>query len=337
MPDRPRIFMMTDMHEDGMRLLHEAGEVVMTSSLEPDVLHREVAGADAIVTRTYGRIDSALLDAAGSQLKVVGRHGVGVDHVDVPAATERGILVVSTPGANKEAVAEHVFAFMIGLSKHFPKQMKALIEGRFMDRTKQMGRDIQGKTIGIVGFGNVGREVGRIAHAAFGMKVLYNDIAPAPPEIEAKAGASGCSDFEKTLREADYVTMHVPLDASTRRMIDHQAIALMKPDAILINTCRGPVVDEAAVAEALDAGRLWGYGADVFTDEPPADDHPLIGRDDVMLTPHSAAQTIESLKNMATWVAEDVVRVLRGEAPRRPYNDPEAVSLHRASRFEVSE
>lgn len=332
MPDRPRIFMMTDMHEDGMRLLHEAGEVVMTSSLEPDILHREVAGADAIVTRTYGRIDAALMDAAGPRLKVVGRHGVGVDHVDVPAATERGILVVSTPGANKEAVAEHVFAFMIGLSKHFPKQMKALIEGRFMDRTKEMGRDIKGKTLGIVGFGNVGREVGRIAHAAFGMKVLYNDIVPAPPEIEAEAGVNGCSDFETTLREADYVTMHVPLDAKTKRMIDRQAIALMKPDAILINTCRGPVVDETAVAEALDANRLWGYGADVFTDEPPADDHPLIGRDDVMLTPHSAAQTIESLRNMATWVAEDVVRVLRGEPPLRPYNDPKAVSSNRSRR-----
>ncbi len=201
-----------------------------------------------------------------------------------------------------------------------------------MDRTKEMGRDIKGKTLGIVGFGNVGREVGRIAHAAFGMKVLYNDIVPAPPEIEAEAGVNGCSDFETTLREADYVTMHVPLDAKTKRMIDRQAIALMKPDAILINTCRGPVVDETAVAEALDANRLWGYGADVFTDEPPADDHPLIGRDDVMLTPHSAAQTIESLRNMATWVAEDVVRVLRGEPPLRPYNDPKAVSSNRSRR-----
>jgi D-3-phosphoglycerate dehydrogenase len=323
--------MMTHMHEDGMRLLHEAGEVVMTSSLDREVLLREVAGADAIVTRTYGTIDAALLDAAGPRLKVVGRHGVGVDHVDVPAATERGILVVSTPGANKEAVAEHVFAFMIGLSKHFPLQMESLREGRFMDRTRHMGRDIFGRTIGIVGFGNVGRVVGKIAHAAFSMRVLYNDVVAIPSEAEAAAGASRV-DFETALREADYVTMHVPLDESTRGMIDRRALSLMKPGAILINTCRGPVVDESAVAEALDAGQLWGYGADVFAEEPPPDDHPLIGRTDVMLTPHSAAQTIESLRNMATWVAEDVVRVLRGEPALRPYNDPEAVSVNRARR-----
>ncbi|RUL81743.1 hydroxyacid dehydrogenase [Tautonia sociabilis] len=332
MPDRPRIFMMTHMHEDGMRLLHQAGEVVMASSLERETLLREVAGADAIVTRTYGTIDATLLDAAGPGLKVVGRHGVGVDHVDVPAATERGILVVSTPGANKEAVAEHVFAFMIGLSKHFPLQMKALAEGRFMDRTQQMGRDIKGKTIGIIGFGNVGRVVGKIAHAAFGMRVLYNDIVPIPAEAEVAAHATRV-DFETALREADYVTLHVPLDASTRGMIDRRALSLMKPDAILINTCRGPVVDEQAVAEALDAGRLWGYGADVFAQEPPPADHPLIGRLDVMLTPHSAAQTVESLVNMATWVAEDVARVLRGEPPLRPYNDPAAVAAHRERRL----
>ncbi|QDV32756.1 hydroxyacid dehydrogenase [Tautonia plasticadhaerens] len=331
MADRPRIFMMTTMHEDGMRLLHEAGEVVMTPSLDRAVLLEGVAGADAIVTRTYGTIDAELLDAAGPRLRVVGRHGVGVDHVDVPAATERGILVVSTPGANKEAVAEHVFAFMIGLSKHFPLQMASLREGRFMDRTKHMGRDIFEKTIGIVGFGNVGRVVGRIAHAAFSMRVLYNDIVPAPEDVENAAGALRV-DFETALLEADYVTMHVPLDEGTRGMIDRRALSLMRPDAILINTCRGPVVDERAVAEALDAGKLWGYGADVFAEEPPPADHPLIGRPDVMLTPHSAAQTVESLRNMATWVAEDVSRVLRGDPPLRPYNDPETVSANRSRR-----
>ena len=333
MAERPRIFMMTTMHDIGMRLLRDAGDVVMTTSLEPEVLHREVLGADAIVTRTYGAIDADLLDAAGPKLRVVGRHGVGVDHVDVPAATSRGVMVVSTPGANKEAVAEHVVAFMIGLSKHFPRQMAALVEGRFMDRTAHMGRDIRGKTIAVVGFGNVGREVARIAYAAFDMRVLYVDVIAPPPEAEDVAAALRV-DFETALREADYVTLHVPLDDSTRRMIDRRALELMKPDAILINTCRGPVVDEHAVAEALDAERLWGYGADVFEVEPPPSDHPLIGRPDVMLTPHSAAQTVESLVNMAAWVAEDVVRVLRDEPPLRPYNDPLEVLANRARRAE---
>jgi len=332
MSARPTIYCMTTMHEDGLRILHDAGAVVMASALDPETLHREVVGAEAIVTRTYGRIDAALMDRAGPGLKVVGRHGVGVDHVDVPAATERGVLVVSTPGANRQSVAEHTFAFMIGLSKHFPKQAEALLAGRFMDRTKWRGRDIQGKTLGIVGFGNVGRVVGRIAHRAFDMNVLYVDIVAPPPEAAAAAAAERV-DLETVLRASDYLTLHVPLDDSTRKMIDAQAIAKMKPDAILINTCRGPVVDEAAVALALDEGRLWGYGADVFDEEPPPSDHPLIGRTDVMLTPHSAAQTEESLRNMATWVAEDVARVLRGEPALRPFNDPAAVAERRRARL----
>jgi phosphoglycerate dehydrogenase-like enzyme len=163
------------------------------------------------------------------------------------------------------------------------------------------------------------------------MRVLYNDILAPPAEAEARAAARRV-EFEDLLRESEYVTLHVPLDDSTRGLIDRQALALMRPDAILINTCRGPVVDEPAVAAALDARRLWGYGADVFAVEPPPADHPLIGRDDVMLTPHSAAQTIESLRNMAGWIAEDVLGVLRGEAPRNPVNDPAEVAANRRRR-----
>ena len=135
--------------------------------------------------------------------------------------------------------------------------------------------------------------------------------------------------MDELLASSEYVTLHVPLDSSTRGMIDREALAKMRPDAILINTCRGPVVVESAVAEALDAGRLWGYGADVFEVEPPPPGHPLIGRADVMLTPHSAAQTVEGLRNMATWIAQDVLGVLRGEAPRNPVNDPALVLANR--------
>jgi len=131
------------------------------------------------------------------------------------------------------------------------------------------------------------------------------------------------------VESSDYVTMHVPLDSSTRGMIDREALGLMRPQTILINTSRGPVVDEAAVAEALDAGRLWGYGADVFAEEPPPAEHPLIGRHDVMLTPHSAAQTEEGLRNMATMIAQDVVSVLQGVPPLNPVNDPFQVEHQR--------
>jgi phosphoglycerate dehydrogenase-like enzyme len=274
-------------------------------------------------------VDAELLDAA-PRLRVVGRHGVGYDHIDVPAATARGVVVVTTPGANTESVAQHAFAMMIGLSKHFPEQQRALIEGRYHDRTKFRGRDLTGRSLGIIGFGRIGSRVGAIARVAFGMDVRYNDIAEIDPELVARAGATRLS-FEALLETCEYVTMHVPLDASTRRMIDRTAIAGMRPDAILINTCRGPVVEEQAVADALDSGRLYGYGADVYEVEPPPPDHPLIGRrGNVMLTPHSAAQTAESLMNMATWMAEDVARVLRGETPKHPVNSLDEVTNSRA-------
>ncbi len=331
MPDRPILYCMTMMHESGMDLLHEAGEVRMASALDPETLRREVVEADAIVTRTHGDIDAALMDCA-PRLVVIGRHGVGYDQIDIAAATERGIQVLTTPGANVEAVAEHALAFMIGLSKHFPQQMAALGSGHYHNRTKWMGRDLTGRTLGIIGFGRIGKRVGALCHQAFGMKVLYNDIVEIPPEAETAAGARRV-DLEELLAESEYVTLHVPLDPSTRRLIDRAALSKMKPETILINTCRGPVVDAAAVAEALDAGRLWGYGADVFDVEPPPPDHPLVGRPDVMLTPHSAAQTIESLRNMASWVAEDVIGYLRGKPPQRPVNDPITVMVNRKKKI----
>jgi D-3-phosphoglycerate dehydrogenase len=326
MAGRPIILSLTSMRESGLNRLREGGELRMASSLEPEVLYREIADADALVIRTAGTIDAALMDHA-PKLRVIGRHGVGYDQVDVPAATERGIQVVYTPGANTQGVAEHVFAMMIGVSKHFPGQMKALVEGRYNERTKLVGRDIAGKTLGIVGFGRIGKRVGAIAHAGFGMKVLYSDIIPMPLEAEAAAGATRVT-FDELLTHSDFVTLHVPLDASTRGMIGREALGTIKPGAVLINTCRGPVVDEPAVLEALESGRLFGYAADVFTVEPPPGDHPLIGRSDLnlMLTPHSAAQTVESLTNMANEVAEDVVGVLEGRAPINPVNDPATVA-----------
>ncbi len=328
MPERPIILSLTSMREEGMGLLREAGELRMASALDPATLHREIRDADALVIRTAGTIDAALMDHA-PRLRVVGRHGVGYDQVDVPAATERGIQVVYTPGANTEAVAEHAIAFLIGLSKHFPQQSRALAEGRYNDRTKLVGRDLLGRTLGIIGFGRIGRRLGELAHAGLRMRVLYNDIVAAPAEVEARAGATRVG-LEQLLAESEYVTLHVPLDASTRRMINRDSLSKVRPGAILINTCRGPVVDEQAVAEALDSGRLAGYGADVFDVEPPPADHPLIGRpDNVLFTPHSAAQTVESLINMSRGVAEDVIGVLRGELPRNPVNDPAEVADRR--------
>jgi len=325
MARRPIILSLMNMHESGMRLLRASAEVRMASAVDPATLQREVVGADALIVRTGGEVDAALLDC-GKDLQVVGR--LGYDQLDVEAATERGIQVVYTPGANTESVCEHVFAMMIGLSKHFPRMTAELAAGNYLFRTKMTGRDIFGRTLGILGFGRIGRRVGEVAHTAFKMKVLYNDIVPIPPEAEARAAARRAS-FEEVLEASQYVTLHVPLDASTWHMIDHAALARMRPDAILINCARGSVVVESAVAEALDAGRLWGYASDVFEVEPPPADHPLIGRPDVLLTPHSAAQTVEGLSNMASGIAQDVLGVLLGEPPRNPVNDPSLVNANR--------
>jgi phosphoglycerate dehydrogenase-like enzyme len=324
---RPIILSLTDMHESGLSLLRAAGDLRMASATDPVTLRREVVDADALIIRTGGVVDATLMDH-GKHLKVVGRHGVGYDAIDVPAATERGIQVVYTPGANTQSVAEHVFAMMIGLSKHFRRMGLALVTGDYFARTKYTGRDLFGRTLGIIGFGRIGRRVGEMAKAGFGMKVLYNDIVPAPPEVEAKAGAKRVS-FEELLRESEYVTLHVPLDSSTRAMINRNALALMRQNAILINACRGPVVVENDIADALDSNQLWGYGGDVFEEEPPPLDHPLIGRTDVIVTPHSAAQTVESLANMASWVSRDIIGVLNGEPPRNPVNDPAEVNARR--------
>ena len=181
MPERPILLSLTTMHQAGLQILNEATELRMASALDPATLQREVVGADALIIRTGGVVDAALLDR-GEKLRVVGRHGVGYDQIDVAAATARGVQVVYTPGANTQSVAEHVFALMIGISRHFPRMSAGLLAGNYHVRTSMTGREIAGKTLGIVGFGRIGRLVGEIAHRGFGMKVLYHDIVPAPPK-----------------------------------------------------------------------------------------------------------------------------------------------------------
>lgn len=328
MSDRPIVLMLTSMDEAGLRIVGEAAELRMVDPKDRAAVEAAAKDADAIITRTAGKVDAQVLDW-GPKLRVVGRHGVGFDHIDIPAATARGIQVVYTPGANTQDVVEHVVAMMIGLSKHFPIMMKELEAGNYAARTSMKGREIQGRTLGIVGFGRIGKRLGETCRLAFGMRVLYHDVVQAPEDAELRAGAVRVG-YEELLRQSDYVSLHVPLDASTRRMMDRAALAHVNEGCILINTCRGPVVDEEAVADALDARLLWGYGADVFDVEPPPPDHPLIGRRDVMLTPHSAAQTEEGLRNMATMVARDVVNVLSGRRPDNPVNDPIEVERIRA-------
>src|SRR3984957_17331585 len=188
MNHRPIILSLTNMHANGLALLRAASELQMASALDPATLQREIVGADGLIIRTGGVVDAALLEK-GDKLKVVGRHGVGYDQIDVDAATGRGVQVVYTPGANTQSVAEHVFALMIGISRHFPRMSAGLLAGNYHVRTSMTGREIAGKTLGIIGFGRIGRLVGEISHRGFGMKVLYHDIIPAPPEVEERSSA----------------------------------------------------------------------------------------------------------------------------------------------------
>ncbi|MCY2934085.1 MAG: hydroxyacid dehydrogenase [Planctomycetota bacterium] len=328
---KPVILSLTKMHEAGLGLLREAGNLKMSSGWDQATICREIPGADALVIRTQGEINAAVMDAAGPSLKVIGRHGVGFDHVDIDAATERGIQVVYTPGANLESVAEHAISMMIALSKFFMPSIEALKQGDYFARTKWMGRDIKGRSLGIIGFGRIGKRLGEIAYQAFDMKVQYTDIMDMPKHATERAGGAQRVDLDTLLATSEFISLHVPLDSSTRKLINRETLAKIRPDCILLNTCRGPVVDELAVAEALDESRLFGYGADVYEVEPPpVPGHPLIGRtDNVILTPHNAAQTEESLINMAQWMAEDVLRVLKGQQPRYPVNNPQAVAAAR--------
>ena len=325
---KPNIFSLTKMHEAGLGLLRQFGDLRMSTGYDHATICREIPGAEALVIRTQGEINAAVMDAAGPSLKVIGRHGVGFDHVDIDAATERGIQVVYTPGANLESVAEHALSMMIALSKHFMPSIEALRQGDYFARTQWMGRDIKGKTLGIIGFGRIGKRLGEIAFQAFDMKVQYTDIIDMPEHAIQRAGGAKRVDLDTLLATSQYISLHVPLDGSTRKLINRETLAKVRPDCILLNTCRGPVVDEAAVAEALDQNRLYGYGADVYEVEPPdVATHPLIRRtDNVILTPHNAAQTEESLINMAQWMAEDVIRVLQGQPPQYPVNNPAAVA-----------
>ena len=188
MNHRPILLSLTTMHKDGLQYLEGSDGAADGQCTRSGDLAARDRRCDALIIRTGGVVDAALLDR-GDKLKVVGRHGVGYDQIDVDAATARGIQVVYTPGANTQSVAEHVFALMIGLSRHFPRMSAGLIAGNYHVRTSLTGREIAGKTLGIIGFGRIGRLVGEIGHRGFGMKILYHDIVPAPPEVEARSNA----------------------------------------------------------------------------------------------------------------------------------------------------
>jgi lactate dehydrogenase-like 2-hydroxyacid dehydrogenase len=285
--------------------------------LPVDELFAAVAGADAAVTLLHDRVDDAFLDAAGPGLRIVANVAVGYDNVDVPACARRGVLVTNTPGVLTEATADIAFALILISTRRLGEAERLVRSGETWSWSMffHLGTGIQGKTLGIVGLGQIGRATARRARA-FGMSIAYTGRRRAGSEAEAELEASFLP-LDELLATADVVSLHCPLSAETRHLIGPRELALMKPAAFLVNTTRGPVVDEAALVDALAGGTIAGAGLDVFEHEPVV--HPgLLELENAVLLPHLGSATIETRTAMGLLAARNVVAVLGGGEPLTP-------------------
>ena len=241
--------------------------------------------------------------------RIICKQGVGYDSVDIVAAKQHGIVVCRTPGVNRDAVAEMALALGLAAARRVVEVDRRIRAGEKVARPDFLALETEGKTVGVIGVGNIGSRVARKWASAFNARVIGYDPYVADFSFEKK------STLDELLREADLVTLHVPLTDETRRMIGAREIALMKRNAVLVNTCRGGVVDEAALYEAMKAGHLFGAGLDVWDVEPPPKNHPLLTLPNVIATPHAAGNTFETQARSALWVAQQVVDVLQGKPP----------------------
>lgn len=299
-------------HADGIKQLEAEARVLVTDETSEEGMVRAAKEADAILFRIVPAVTLSLM-AACPRLKCVGRHGVGLDTVDLSAATELGIAVVHAPGSNSDSVAEHAMMLILACAK------KAIVIDRMTraaDWSPSRWRgiiEIKGKTLGIVGVGDIGRRVARMG-AAFGLRVVGYDKYVAADELRAR-GVEPMPDLASVLRQADIVTCHTPLTTETRHMIDAAAIAQMKDGVIFVNTSRGPTQDERALFEALTRGKIGAAGLDVWEEEPVHRDHPLLNLESVVTSSHIAGVSEESYRAMAMQVTAEMLRVLRGERP----------------------
>ena len=289
--------------------------VVIEATPDSPEFNAALPEVEGMVVRTYTKVNAALLSRA-PKLKVVGRGGVGIENIDVKACRASGVEVVYTPDANTLAVGDFVIGYALQLLRPWaffkdrayePKEFKSI-------RDTQRGVQLNELTIGILGMGRVGRRVGKIAANGFGMRVIYNDLLDVKAHLGFEATAV---DKETLFREADIVSLHVDMKAGNENLVGPALLSLMKPTAILINTSRGEALDDVALAEALREKRIAGAAIDVFDPEPPKSDYPLLGLENVLLTPHMAARTHTAIENMS-WVVRDVVEVLHGRAPKCP-------------------
>ena len=302
--------------QDGLERLRERAHVDVCEGLSPQDLIACVGAYDALVVRSRTKVTAEVLQA-GTKLQVVGRAGSGVDNIDVEAATRRGVVVVNAPNGNVVAVAEHVFGLLLCLARHIPAADAAVKAGGW-PKAGMMGWELRGKTLGIVGLGRIGTAVARRG-AAFEMRLVAYDPFVSV-EHAARLGVE-LTSLEDVLRQSDVVTIHIPGSSRTRGLIDAEKLALMKPTAHIVNCARGGVVDEAALQQALEEGRLGGAALDVFAHEPPGVS-PLVTSPKTVCTPHLGASTEEAQRTCALDVAEEVLAVLEGRPTRYPVNVP---------------
>ena len=313
---RPRVLVCDEIAEDGLRLFAGTADVEVRTGLKGDDLLAAVADCDAIVVRSQTKVGAEVI-AAAKRLRVIGRAGVGVDNIDVPAATARGIVVVNSPMAVNVAAAEHALALMFALARNVPQGDASLRDGRW-ERTKYMGVELRGRTLGVIGLGNIGSEFARRG-AALEMRVLgYDPYVSA--EVASRLGVE-LTDVDTILAESDFVSVHVPLTPATRGLIGERELAKAKPGVRLINCARGGIIDEAALLAALNDGRVAGAALDVFTQEPPIG-NPLVGHPKVIATPHLGASTEEAQVGAAIEVAQQVIAVLAGQPAKYAVNVP---------------
>jgi D-3-phosphoglycerate dehydrogenase len=301
----------------GIDILSQVATVDVKIGLSPEQLVQLIPDYDALMIRSGSRITKEIIEA-GHQLKIIGRAGVGVDNVDVNAATRQGIVVVNSPEGNTIAAAEHALAMMLALSRHIPDANASVKRGEW-DRKTFVGTEVYKKTLGVVGLGKIGSHVATAAKA-MGMKLLAYD----PFISNERAEQLGCRlvEMDILIQEADYITMHIPKTPETANLINAAALAKMKPNARIINCARGGIIDEAALAEALKAGKIGGAALDVYDNEPLGDS-PLksLGKE-IILTPHLGASTAEAQVNVAIDVAEQIRDVLLGLPARSAVNIP---------------
>ncbi|KAH8722938.1 D-isomer specific 2-hydroxyacid dehydrogenase [Phaeosphaeriaceae sp. PMI808] len=318
---KPKILIPEKVSPDGLALLRDSFEVDERKGLSAEELKSIIGEYEALIVRSETKVTADLLNAA-KKLKVVARAGVGVDNVDVQSATTLGIIVVNSPSGNINAAAEHTIALMMAVARNIGDAAQSIKAGKW-ERSRLVGVEAKGKTLAIVGLGKVGLTVARIANG-LGMRLVAYDPY-ANPNLAAAASVTLRPNLAELLKEADFLTLHTPLIASTKGMIGKAELATMKKTAIILNVARGGMIDEDALVEALDAGTIGGAGIDVFTSEPPQPDSSatrLIAHPKVVATPHLGASTREAQENVSIDVCEQVVSILSGELPRSAVNAP---------------